>query len=46
MQSAEQESPETPTEDDISDSENNIKDMKEVVPVRHSERTARKSYKY
>ncbi|KAI4347366.1 hypothetical protein L6164_008182 [Bauhinia variegata] len=46
VQRAEQQSPKTPNEDDLSDSENNTKDTKEVVPVRHSERTARKSYKF
>ncbi|XP_054787645.1 DNA-binding protein RHL1-like isoform X2 [Prosopis cineraria] len=45
MQCAEQQSPKTPAEDDLSDSENNNKGTKEVVPVRHSERTPRKSYK-
>lgn len=46
MQYAEHESPKTPSEDDLSDIENNTKDTKEVTPVRHSGRTARKSYKY
>ncbi|KAK7314761.1 hypothetical protein VNO77_33289 [Canavalia gladiata] len=46
IQRAEQESPMTPTEDDLSDSEINSKDTKELAPVRHSARTARKSYKF
>ncbi|XP_020213759.1 DNA-binding protein RHL1 isoform X2 [Cajanus cajan] len=46
IQRVEQESPKTPTEDDLSDSEVNLEDTKESVPVRHSARTARKSYKF
>ncbi|XP_028756577.1 DNA-binding protein RHL1-like isoform X2 [Neltuma alba] len=46
MQCAEKQSPKTPPEDDFSDSENNKKDTEEVVPVRRSERTPRKSYKF
>ncbi|XP_061348020.1 DNA-binding protein RHL1 [Gastrolobium bilobum] len=46
IQRAEQESPKTPIEDDLSDSEINSKDTKELVPVRHSVRAARKSYKF
>lgn len=47
VQPAEQDSPETPIEDDLSEeSEINLKDTKELVPVRHSARTATKSYKY
>lgn len=46
IQRVEQESPKTPTEDDLSDSEINLEDTKELVPVRHSTRTAKKSYKY
>ncbi|KAL2999237.1 hypothetical protein AAZX31_09G148900 [Glycine max] len=46
IQRVEQESPKTPTEDDLSDNEINLKDTKELVPVRHSTRTAKKSYKF
>lgn len=46
IQRAEQESPKTPLEDDLSDHEINPTDTKELVPVRHSTRTAKKSYKY
>ncbi|TKY44927.1 DNA-binding protein RHL1 [Spatholobus suberectus] len=46
IQCSEQESPKTPTEDELSDSEINLEDTKESVPVRHSARTARKSYKF
>lgn len=46
VQRAEQESPKTPSEDDLSDSEIDLGDTKELVPVRHSARTAKKSYKY
>ncbi|KHN24501.1 DNA-binding protein RHL1 [Glycine soja] len=46
IQRVEQESPKTPTEDDLSDSEINLEDTKELVPVRHSTRTAKKSYKF
>lgn len=46
IQHTEQESPKTPTEDDLSDSEINVEDAKDLVPVRHSARTATKSYKY
>ncbi|KAL2334370.1 hypothetical protein Fmac_015583 [Flemingia macrophylla] len=45
-QRVEQESPKTPTEDDLSESEINLEDTKESVPVRHSARTARKTYKF
>ncbi|MED6181127.1 hypothetical protein PIB30_016656 [Stylosanthes scabra] len=44
-QCAEPDSPKTPIDNDLSDSEMNSKDTKEVVPVRHSGRTTRKSYK-
>ncbi|KAE9467036.1 hypothetical protein C3L33_01054, partial [Rhododendron williamsianum] len=43
---AEQESPKTDLEDDFSDSQNNFEDFTEVTPVRHSERTAGKRFKY
>ncbi|KAJ1390045.1 hypothetical protein SESBI_37761 [Sesbania bispinosa] len=46
IQRVEQESPKTPIEDDSSDSEINSKDTKELVPVRHSTRTAKRSYKF
>ncbi|KAI4352006.1 hypothetical protein L6164_006298 [Bauhinia variegata] len=46
MQFAEQQSPKTPYENDFSDSENNANYTKEVVPVRRSERIARKTYKF
>lgn len=46
IQLAEQDSPKTPIEDDLSGSESNSKDTREVVPVRHSERTTGKAYKY
>ncbi|XP_057446661.1 DNA-binding protein RHL1 isoform X1 [Lotus japonicus] len=47
VQPAEEDSPETPIEDDLSEeSEINLKDTKELVPVRHSARTATKSYKF
>ncbi|XP_027358828.1 DNA-binding protein RHL1 isoform X2 [Abrus precatorius] len=46
IQHAEPESPKTPPEDDLSDSEINSKDTKELTPVRHSLRTSRKSYKF
>lgn len=46
IQRAEQESSKTSTEDDLSDSEINLEDTKELVPVRHSARTASKTYKY
>ncbi|PNY11386.1 DNA-binding protein rhl1-like [Trifolium pratense] len=43
---AEPESPETPLEEDLSDSEIDVKDTKELVPVRQSARAAKKSYKF
>ncbi|XP_058779406.1 DNA-binding protein RHL1 isoform X2 [Vicia villosa] len=43
---AEQESPETPLEEDSSDSELDLTDTKELVPVRQSARTVKKSYKF
>jgi hypothetical protein len=43
---AEPESPETPLEEDLSDSEIDVKDTKELVPVRQSARAVKKSYKY
>ncbi|KAI9087822.1 hypothetical protein K1719_030152 [Acacia pycnantha] len=46
VQCAEKQSPMTPTEDDLLDSENNTKDTEDVIPVRRSERTPRKSYKF
>lgn len=42
----EQESPKTPIEEDLSDSEIDLKDTKELVPVRQSARTVKKSYKF
>ncbi|CAK8532315.1 unnamed protein product [Lathyrus sativus] len=42
----EQESPKTPLEDDSSDSELDLTDTKELVPVRQSARTVKKSYKF
>ncbi|KAI9092542.1 hypothetical protein K1719_027670 [Acacia pycnantha] len=38
--------PETPTENYMSESESILKDMKEVVPVHHSDRLAGKAYKF
>ncbi|KAI9074331.1 hypothetical protein K1719_043703 [Acacia pycnantha] len=38
--------PETPTENYMSQSESILKDMKEVVPVHHSDRPAGKAYKF
>ncbi|KAK2367437.1 DNA-binding protein RHL1 [Trifolium repens] len=43
---AEPESPETPLEEDLSDSEIDVKDTKELVPVRQSARAVKKSYKF
>ncbi|KAI5445097.1 DNA-binding protein RHL1 isoform X1 [Lathyrus oleraceus] len=43
---AEPESPETPLENDSSDSELDLTDTKELVPVRQSARTVKKSYKF
>ncbi|CAJ2667162.1 unnamed protein product [Trifolium pratense] len=43
---AEPESPETPLEEDLSNSEIDVKDTKELVPVRQSARAAKKSYKF
>lgn len=42
----EPESPETPLEEDLSDSEIELKDTTELVPVRQSARTVKKSYKF
>lgn len=42
----EEESSETELENDLSDDKNNTKDLKEATPVRHSERTAGKTFKY
>ncbi|XLS58562.1 hypothetical protein HN51_008317 [Arachis hypogaea] len=46
IQYAESDSPKTPVDNDLSDSEMNSKDTKEMVPVRHSGRITRKSYKF
>jgi len=46
IQHAEPESPKTPSENELSDSEINLEDTKESGPSRHSTRTAGKSYKY
>jgi hypothetical protein len=39
-------SPKAELEVDLSDGENNLKDPIKATPVRHSERTAGKSFKY
>jgi len=46
IQHAEPESPKTPSENELSESEINLEDIKESGPSRHSTRTAGKSYKY
>ncbi|PSS08341.1 DNA-binding protein [Actinidia chinensis var. chinensis] len=42
----EQESPKTDLEDDSSDGQNNLLDLPQVTPVRHSERTAGKRFNF
>lgn len=42
----EDESPDTELENDLSDDKNNLKDMKETAQIRHSGRTAGKTFKY
>ncbi|QCD92508.1 hypothetical protein DEO72_LG5g574 [Vigna unguiculata] len=46
IQHAEPESPKTPSENELSESEINLEDIKESGPSRHSTRTAGKSYKF
>ncbi|KAM7475260.1 hypothetical protein LguiB_022503 [Lonicera macranthoides] len=46
MKCVEQESPKRELEDDISDSQNDLKDTIEVTPTRHSARTAGKRFKF
>lgn len=41
-----EQSPKAELEVDLSDGENNLKDLIKATPVRHSERTAGKSFKY
>ncbi|OAY58942.1 DNA-binding protein RHL1 isoform X2 [Manihot esculenta] len=42
----EDESPDTELENDLSDDKNNLKDMKETAQIRHSGRTAGKTFKF
>ncbi|KAK9265504.1 hypothetical protein L1049_005518 [Liquidambar formosana] len=42
----EEHSPKAEIEDDLSDGENNLKDLMKATPVRHSERTAGKKFKF
>jgi len=46
IQHAEPESPKTPSVNELSDSEINLEDTKELGPSRHSTRIAGKSFKY
>jgi len=45
-QKLDQDSPKTDVENDTSSNQNNLEDLPEVTPVRHSERTAGKRFKY
>lgn len=42
----EEDSPETELENDLSDDKSSLKDLKETTPIRHSERTAGKTFKF
>lgn len=42
----EEQSPKVEVEVDLSDGENILKDLTKVTPVRHSERTAGRTFKY
>ncbi|CAK9185576.1 unnamed protein product [Ilex paraguariensis] len=46
MTCTEPESPKTESEDDLSDSQNKLKDLTEVTPTRHSARTAGKTFNF
>lgn len=46
MKCVEQDSPQDSLEDDLTDSQNNVKESIEVTPTRHSARTAGKTFKY
>ncbi|CAA2977872.1 Hypothetical predicted protein [Olea europaea subsp. europaea] len=46
MKCVEQDSPQDSLEDDLTDSQNNVKESIEVTPTRHSARTAGKTFKF
>ncbi|XP_015581412.1 DNA-binding protein RHL1 isoform X2 [Ricinus communis] len=46
MKYVEEESPDTELENDLLDEKSNLKDLKETTPVRHSERTTGKTFKF
>lgn len=46
MQDFKEQSPETESEDEFSDVEKKLKEKMEVTPIRHSERTSGKKFRY